>query len=292
MKYTLNIVKKLTILSLFIACLLSCSEDDNVDATNAAIEIEYLNVSYGDKPLQKYDIYLPENRTNSATKVLILVHGGSWISGDKNDLNPFVAVLKTKFPNYAIVNINYQLAGIGKSPFPMQINDIQEVLEHLKRKSNEYKITSRYGFIGASAGGHLALLYSYAYNNLKEVEMVCSIVGPTNFTDENYISNPNYSNFIKGMQLITNVSFEDNPAYYKNLSPYHIVTSTAPPTLLFYGGKDDLVPSAQGLDLHDKLDELNVINEFTLYENEGHGWQGAALNDTYDKLENFISVYF
>jgi len=122
--------------------------------------------------------------------------------------------------------------------------------------------------------------------------MVCSIVGPTNFTDENYISNPNYSNFLKGMQLITNVSFEDNPAYYKNLSPYHIVTSTAPPTLLFYGGKDDLVPSTQGLDLHHKLDELNIINEFTLYENEGHGWQGAALNDTYDKLENFISVYF
>jgi len=292
MKYTLNIVKKLTILSLFIACLLSCSEDDNADAINSAIEIAYLNVSYGDKPLQKYDIYLPENRTNSATKVLILVHGGSWISGDKNDLNPFVAILKNKFPNYAIVNINYQLAGIGKSPFPMQINDIQEVLEHLKRKSNEYKIATKYGFIGTSAGGHLALLYSYAYNNLKEVEMVCSIVGPTNFTDENYISNPNYSNFIKGMQLITNVSFEDDPAYYKNLSPYHIVNQTAPPTLLFYGGKDDLVPLSQGVDLHHKLDELNVINEFTLYENEGHGWQGTALNDTYNKLENFISAYF
>lgn len=292
MKYTLNIIKKLIILSLFIVCFISCSEDNNVDAINYAIEIEYINVSYGDKPLQKYDIYLPKDRTNLATKVLILVHGGSWISGDKDDLNPFVATLKTKFPNYAIVNINYQLAAIGKSPFPMQINDIQEVIEHLKSKSNEYKISSKYGFIGISAGGHLALLYSYAYNNLKEVEMVCSIVGPTNFTDENYISNPNYSNFIKGIQLITNVSFEDNPAYYENLSPYHIVTRTAPPTLLFYGGKDDLVPISQGVDLHEKLDELNVTNEFTLYENEGHGWQGAALNDTYNKLENFISMYF
>jgi len=292
MKYTLNIINKFIILSLFIVCFFSCTDNDHIDAFDPSIAIEFLNVSYGEKPLQNYDIYLPKDRTNSTTKVLVLVHGGSWIGGDKGDLNPFVTTLKTTFPNYAIVNINYQLASIGKSPFPMQINDIQEVIKHLRSKSNEYKISSRYGFIGTSAGGHLSLLYSYAYNNLREVEIVCSIVGPTNFTDENYISNPNYSNFIKGIQLITGVNFEENPAYYENLSPYHIVTKNAIPTLLFYGGKDDLIPTSQGVDLHLKLDELNVINEFKLYENEGHGWQGEALNDTYNKLENFISTYF
>lgn len=292
MKYTLNIINKLIIFSLFIVCFLSCNENDNIDTLDPSTSRKYLNVSYGEKPLQNYDIYLPKDRTNSTTKVLILVHGGSWISGDKADLNPLVTTLKNKYPSYAIVNLNYQLASIGKSPFPMQINDIQEAIKHLKNKSNEYSISSRYGFIGTSAGGHLSLLYSYAYDNLRDVEMVCSIVGPTNFTDENYIKNPNYSNFVIGIQLITNVNFEDNPAYYENLSPYHVVTQNAPPTLLFYGGKDDLVPITQGVDLHNKLEELSVINEFTLYENEGHGWQGNALNDTYNKLENFISVYF
>ena len=292
MKYPLNIINKFIIPSLFIICFFSCSENDNIDSIDTNIAIEYLNVSYGEKPLQNYDIYLPENRTILDTKVLILVHGGSWIGGDKADLNPLVTSLKTNFPSYAIVNLNYQLGSIGKSPFPMQINDIQKALKHLKNKSNEYYISSRFGFIGTSAGGHLALLFSYAYDNFREVEMVCSIVGPTNFTDENYIMNPNYSNFIKGIQLITGVNFEENPDYYKNLSPYHIVTKNAPPTLLFYGGKDDLVPTSQGVDLQLKLDELNVINEFTLYKNEGHGWEGTALNDTFQKLENFISTYF
>lgn len=292
MKYTLNIINKFIIPSLFIICFFSCSENDNIDSIDINIAIEYLNVAYGEKPLQNYDIYLPENRNIVDTKVLILAHGGSWIGGDKNDLNPFVTALKIKFPNYAIVNMNYQLAGIGKSPFPMQINDIQVVFEHLKSESDSYNISSRYGFIGTSAGGHLAMLYSYAYNNLSEIEMVCSIVGPTNFTDENYISNPNYANFVKGIQLITGVNFEENPDYYENLSPYHIVTKNAPPTLLFYGGEDNLVPTSQGVDLQLKLDELNVINEFTLYENEGHGWEGIALNDTFQKLENFISTYF
>jgi len=292
MKYTLNITNKLIISIIFIVCFFSCADNDNIDPHNSNTIIEHLDVIYGENPLQNYDIYLPENRTILDTKVFVLVHGGSWVGGDKNDLNPLVAALKTKFPTYAIVNINYQLASLGKSPFPMQINDIQAVLEHLKQKSYEYNISSRYGFIGTSAGGHLALLYSYAYNNLSEVEMVCSIVGPTNFTDENYISNPNYSNLINVIELITNVSYETNPTYYKNLSPYHIVTENAPPTLLFYGGNDDMIPTSQGVDLHFKLDELNVINEFTLYENEGHGWQEPALNDTYEKLENFIKIYF
>jgi len=292
MKYTLNIFKKLTILSIFIFSIISCSEDDVIDSLNTLKVAHFLEVSYGSAQLQNYAIYLPKDRTITDTKVLILVHGGSWVGGDKSDLNPFVESLKTTFPHYAIVNINYQLATIGKSPFPMQINDIKKLISHLKSNSDEYQISNNYGFIGTSAGAHLSMLYTYAFDNSNDVKMVCSIVGPTNFTDENYTKNPDFIEVSQGIQLITGVNYETNPTYYEEVSPYHVVTSEAPPTILFYGGKDELIPTSQGVDLHAKLDELNVINEFTLYENEGHGWQGQALNDTYQKLEMFISTYF
>ena len=136
------------------------------------------------------------------------------------------------------------------------------------------------------------MLYTYAYDHSNDVKMVCSIVGPTNFTDENFTNNPDFIEVSQGVQLLTGVNYETNPTFYENISPYHIVTNAAPPTILFYGGKDDLIPTSQGVDLHAKLDELKVIHEFTLYENEGHGWQGQALNDTFQKLESFISIYF
>lgn len=295
MKYTLNRFNKIIIFLIFIITVISCSNDNDDDynsITNATEKIQLLNVSYGSEALQKYDIYLPQNRSINATKVLILIHGGSWVSGDKNDLNSIVTNLQLKFPSYAIVNINYQLASFGKSPFPMQLNDIEKVLSHLKSNANNYHISSNFGFIGTSAGGHLAMLYTYDLDAFKEIKFVCSIVGPTNFTDENYISNPDYQQLIQGIQLIVGVNYEENPAYYKSISPYHVVTLAAPPSILFYGGKDNLVPNTQGLNLHEKLNELNVINEFTFYENEGHGWEGSALLDTYVKLEAFITTHF
>lgn len=292
MKYTSNIGNKLIIFLLIISFTFSCTKNDDADIVDTSIAKQFMDVSYGSAPQQIYDIYLPKDRTISQTKVLVLVHGGSWISGDKNDLNDIVETLKQEFPEYAIANINYQLATIGKSPFPMQINDLEAAVSHLKSKSVEYAISTNYGFIGVSAGAHLSMVYTYQNTNSNNIKMVCSIVGPTNFTDVNYISNPDYAQVSQGIQLLTGVNYEANPDYYKNLSPYHIVTNNAPPTILFYGGKDELIPTSQGIDLQIKLEDLGVTHEFTLYENEGHGWEGNALNDTYSKLKQFILNYF
>jgi acetyl esterase/lipase len=287
-KFSKIIIVSLTIL------FISCSSDDN----EVIIEIsplaasQMLDVSYGANSQQKYDIYLPEGRTKQTTKVFILVHGGSWVSGDKNDMNDFVNLLKPNFLEYAIVNINYRLANITTNAFPMQINDIESVISDLKSNADAYQISNNYGFIGVSAGAHLSMLYSYKFDVSNEVDMVCSVVGPTNFTDTNYVSNPDYAQMIIAFQIITGVNYADNPEYYEDLSPYHVVTNSAPPTILFYGDQDELIPTTQGVEMHAKLNSLGIVNEFTLYEGEGHGWDGANAIDTNTKLKVFISTHF
>ncbi|MBK7289651.1 MAG: hypothetical protein IPI78_05040 [Chitinophagaceae bacterium] len=63
-----------------------------------------LNVAYGTDAQQKMDIYLPANRTATNTKVLILIHGGGWTSGDKTDFSSaLIDTLNKRFPNYAIL---------------------------------------------------------------------------------------------------------------------------------------------------------------------------------------------
>lgn len=287
-KFSKIIIVTLTIL------FISCSSDDDVviiDASPLAAS-QMLDVSYGANSQQKYDIYLPEGRTEETTKVFILVHGGSWVSGDKNDMNGFVNLIKPAFPEHAIVNINYRLASLTANAFPMQINDIESVIADLKFNADTYQISNEYGFIGVSAGAQLSMLYSYKFDPSNEVDMVCSIVGPTNFTDTNYIDNPDYAQMTLAFQAITGVNYADNPEYYEDLSPYHVVTSSAPPTLLFYGDEDELIPTSQGVEMHAKLNSLGVVNEFTLYEGEGHGWGGANAIDTNTKLNAFISTHF
>lgn len=283
---------KILFLSILFINFYSCSDDELNIAKNSQVESEIRNVSYGSDSDQIYDVFLPSGRSKSITKTFILLHGGGWVSGDKRDLSELYSMLKLNFSDYAIVNMNYRLATIGKPPFPMQTNDISSVLNHLKEKSEDYQIKQKYAFIGTSAGAHLSMLHSYKYDPNSLVELVCSIVGPTNFTDTNYINNPEYSEAITAIQFLTGQSLTLNPSYYEELSPLHVLSESAPPTILFYGALDELVPTSQGVDLNNKLNELNIDHEFTLYNNEGHGWVGENSIDTAQKLIAFINKHF
>ena len=176
---------------LFIACSNDDSNSTNnqdPEALNPLEAYQALNVSYGNDSGQKFDIYLPAGRTEM-TKTIILVHGGGWTSGDKSDMNSFVTLLQNELPEYGIVNINYRLADEDNPPHPMQINDITTIVNQLKNDQDFYIMSDDFGFIGTSAGAHLSLLWSYAYDTSQDIEMVCSIVGPTNFTDPAYLNN-------------------------------------------------------------------------------------------------------
>ena len=245
-----------------------------------------LNISYGNDPNQKFDLYLPANRT-SLTKTLILVHGGGWFSGDKVDMDPIKDLIRQDLPNHAIININYRLANASNKPYPMQINDITTIVNYLKTNKNKYTISDNFGFIGTSAGGHLSLLWSYAFDTNSNIDMVCSIVGPTNLTDPAYLNNnsPELAAMLNLFGINPEISF------LEEASPLKRLTASAPPTILFYGGQDPLVPISQGTDLRDKLVDLNVVNEFTLYPNAGHGWVGLELLDTWFKLKVFTQTY-
>lgn len=268
---------------LLILCFISCSTTEETSITR---EETFLNISYGSHPDQVFDLYLPENR-NNATKTLILVHGGAWVEGDKQDMNYLIPIIKQHFPNYAIANINYRLATTNNYAFPMQIDDLGTIINKLK--SSNYSISDNFGFIGISAGGQLSLLYSYAYDTNHNIKMVCSIVGPTNFTDTNYTSNPFW---LASFFSLTGVNYFGNESYYESLSPLHRATVTSPPTLLLYGNADPLIPITQGQDMHSKLNSLGVYNEFNLY-NGGHGnWSQPDLLDANLKMINFISNHF
>lgn len=274
--------------TMFLVLYLGCSKD-NPDEPTPTTEPEVveayvaLNVFYGSDENQVFDIYLPENRTTS-TKTIILIHGGSWVSGDKSDMNTIKSFISTLHPNVGIINMNYTLSGVNNPPVPMQTEDISAVVDYLSTNKSSLIISDDIGFIGVSAGAHLSLLWSYAYDANNQVDMVCSIVGPTNFTDPNYYDNPLYQPVF---QLFGNPSIE----FLESASPYYRATATSPPTQLFYGGMDPLVPTSQGVEMDAQLTTLGVTHEFHFYPDEGHGWEGANLLDTTTKISTFIETY-
>lgn len=283
-----NSIKILFILIITISYF-SCHNSDTNDDTVNIDPLEYyeaLNVSYGSDSDQKFDLYLPANRSVE-TKIMILIHGGGWTSGDKSDMNDFKDYILQNLPDIAVVNMNYRLADDITQPYPMQINDITTVVDYLKNKQDDYVISDEIGFIGASAGAHLSLLWSYAFDTYEQTKMVCSIVGPTNFTDPAYLDTTDPVL----QEILDTYGVDASIEFLEEVSPYHQLTVNAPPTILFYGGEDPLIPTSQGIFLRDKLVELGVVHQFTLYPDEGHGWIGLNLLDTTIKLHTFIDTH-
>ncbi len=280
---------KNVILSLWLLVYLSCSTSEQEILPLEAEEL--LDQSYGSGNLQKYDIFLPKNRSKGKTKLLVIIHGGGWTSGDKSELTFIYEYFKKLGEEFAIVNLNYTLADLNTKPIPLQTNDIQKFILHIKESQEAYNIGTEFFLFGSSAGAHLSMMYGYKFDINKDVKGVINVVGPTNFLHTSYTetTDSETAELLNNVQVLHNETVQGNPSFYESISPIFHISSNSPPTISFYGGNDSLVPEQQGEILHQALDQLNVQHELYIYPNEGHGWGEPNIIDTFQKIETFLN---
>ena len=248
------------------------------------------NIAYGTDPLQKMDVYLPGGRS-ATTKVLVMIHGGGWSTGDKSELTVYVDTMKNRLPDYAIININYRLAVNATTTFPTQENDVKAALDYIYSKRNEFKISDKYVLLGVSAGAHLALLQAYKYTSPVKIKAVVDFFGPTDmaamYNDPASIFAPPSSI----SQLFNGATPASNPMVYSQSSPITFANAQAVPTIILHGGADPLVKVTQATTLRDKLISFNIANQYVFYPTLGHGWAGADLTDSFNKIQAFLTLY-
>ena len=266
----------------------ACKKTESaVDGSKPASTL--LNIAYGSDALQKADIYLPAGRSYAATNVIFMIHGGAWTSGDKADFNAFVDTLKRRLPTYAIVNINYRLASGSANLFPTQENDVKAAVDFIYSKRSEYNISDKFVMMGASAGGHLALLQGYKYAGPVKIKAVVDFFGPSDmvkmYNQPGFLVPPSFIASIMGgtpTQL---------PQLYQQSGPINFINAQSPPTIILQGGLDLLVPVAQSEDVKNKLTQQGVVNQYVFYPTGGHGdWDAATFADAFNKIQAFIQA--
>lgn len=284
-------LNKLFILVLISAGLFSCAKDI-VDPGTGSIAAKIIpDAAYGTDAKQKMDIYLPANRSVATTKVLVLIHGGAWVQGDKADFTTAqIDTLKKRLPDYAIFNINYRLAAFPANLFPTQELDVKAAVEFIYGNRAIYLISDKFVLMGGSAGGHLALLQAYKYTSSVKIKAVVDFFGPTDMVD--LYNNPGTipQAAIAGLMSGTPTT---NAALYQSSSPLQLVDASDPPTIIFQGSNDPLVNATrQSLALANKLTLFNVTNQYVLYPGLGHGddWTPATFTDVYNKIQVFLTA--
>ncbi|HET9431034.1 MAG TPA: alpha/beta hydrolase [Chitinophagaceae bacterium] len=267
----------------------ACQKNDLQDP-GGSVSMTILNVSYGNDAAQKMDVYLPANRDVNNTRVVIMLHGGAWISGDKTDFNPYADSMKRRLPDFAIFNINYRLSSNGNNTFPAQEMDVKAAFDFIYSKKNEYAISDKIVLIGASAGAHLALLQGYKYSSPVKVKAIVDFFGPTDINDLYY--NPPSSLITPSLiASIVGGTPLSHPDLYHDSSPINFAGAQSPPTLIFQGGLDPLVSVSQSTSLRDILQSSGIPHQYVFYPDEGHGWEGATLSDSFDKIQAFLAIH-
>ncbi|KAJ61001.1 alpha/beta hydrolase [Enterococcus faecalis] len=116
------------------------------------------------------DIYYPK-KLSRKIPVVLFIHGGGFFKGDKEMAKYFGPTISNN--QYAFISINYNL--VPKVTLFDQLRQINEAIEFIQEKSDEYSLdSSSINLSGSSAGGFLALQLLSAYhdtNYAKELQI-------------------------------------------------------------------------------------------------------------------------
>jgi acetyl esterase/lipase len=241
------------------------------ESIEAVREVVYKQV---DSISLKLDVYKPKGLTEERP-VLVFIHGGGWSHGDKSDYLPYLIDYAEK--GYVTVTVSYRLSGVAK--FPAAVRDVQSAVQWIREHSGEYMINpEKIALIGGSAGGHLALMVAYSDSSQRRVQAVVNIYGPTDLTTE-YARNRGECLTFLGK------SYAEAPDLYRLASPRTHLSPDDPPTLIFHGTIDALVPVSQSDSLHQWLDRAGVPNEY----HRLRGWPHTM--DLSRKVNDYCQYY-
>ncbi len=293
---------KFTLVLLFLGISFTSCKKEAPVITDPVIKVAaetLMDVSYGSHALQKMDVYLPANRT-SATNVIIFVHGGSFMFGDKSDFTNLVKELVRA--NFAVVNVNYRLVdGTGLNDAPVkhlestvkikdQVVDMSTIVDFTIGKAKEWQVSeNKIGMAGHSAGATLSLLYSYDTRNNNKIKAVVNLAGALDqtFSDIPAILLqflPSY--ILEAGYRYTGYTIDPvNDQYYRAISPQYVANASKKiPTLTVFPELNDVngLPK-QNRAAFDafttKLNSLGVPNKFVQVAGADHEFSKMGNSD-------------
>lgn len=176
------------------------------------------------------DIYQPQ--TNMTTPVVLLLHGGGWVSGSKEDMQWFGYHIAEN--GMTAISIDYRLVNKNTTPL-QQYDDVKNALRITQVNEKLLNIDkNRIGVLGGSAGGHLAAMLSTEKNTAIKAAVI--LWGPTDLE-------PKYKLTDRATGMLAKYVSNTEQSTLDYFSPIRRVSSQiAKSWLIIHGQLDEIVP--------------------------------------------------
>jgi acetyl esterase/lipase len=245
------------------------------------------NFKYGPHERQVFDFW--QAKSDTPTPLVVMIHGGSWLGGDKSGYYGAVKAYLDKGISVASINYRYASQALAmkiEPPVKAPLEDAARAIQTLRSKTKEWNIDkTRVGATGGSAGACSTLWLAF-HPDLADpksddpiaresTRLACAAVNGAQVSLDpkelrEWMPNYGYGAHAFGLKNFQELydKRESVLKWIKEYSPIEHVSKDAPPIFMEYGQKkppvvgekqDDPTHSAvMGLKLEEKLKSVGV----------------------------------
>ena len=214
------------------------------------------------------DVFEPDgHRASDRRPAIVFFFGGGWVSGSPSQFHPHCEYLASR--GMVAISAEYRVRKRhGTTPFEC-VKDGKSAIRHVRKHAADLGIDAdRVAAGGGSAGGHVAAA-------------VATVEGLDEDADRSVSARPD-------ALVLFNPVCDLGPGgtgharvgdRYLEISPIHNIRGGMPPTIVFLGSEDALIPVASARSFQSKMRAVESRSELSLHEGRKHGFFNHGRGD-------------
>lgn len=209
----------------------------------------------------KLHLFFPSDYNASDKRpCIIFFFGGGWNGGSPEQFYGYSKYFASR--GMVAISAQYRTASSHKAKPSQCVEDGRQAIRYVRVHATELGIDAERIVVGGgSAGGHVAA--------------ACAMCPKIDSAPESPVSS------IPNALVLFNPVYDNGPdgfghtrvkRYWEDVSPIHNIASGLPPTIIFFGSKDQHAPVATIHDFQQKMDDAGNTCTTHIYEGQRHGF--------------------
>lgn len=216
--------------------------------------------------------YPPDMENNKNYPAIVFFFGGGFKKGTMEQFEPHALY----FAELGMIGIrvDYRVSSRhGTTPFE-SVKDAKSAIRYIRKHAKEFQIDpERIVASGGSAGGHLAA----ATGTVPGLEEEGEDLRVSSIPNAAVLFNPVFDNGPEGY------GYDRIGERYKEFSPAHNILAGTPPTIVFLGTQDRLIPVSTAKRYKKTMEDAGNRCDLVLYDGAGHGFFNYKHPEYYKK---------